>query len=303
MTDRQNEALLRLLVDATQGGQAKVDALVALSQRSVWVAPWPGTENLRTLASSGGLVALPVFTSEATLGEAAVRFGWLDPTGQVAKLELGARAAFRHAIEKNLAFVVVDITEPHALELARDEIEPLLAQRRRDSQGPFAATGRIESSLMAAVARRSSPGSAPTHPAASGVPTPAPGAPISSSGQITAPSSLPVGALPEAPASAPLEAHALSSAPLGRPSAPPEDALVDRLDALLRGYPEVEWACLGLTEGRPALGLRVDARLRSRLDALASVVAASGLVTVVLDDPLHFKASRTEAFVFYPWRR
>lgn len=39
MTERQNEALLRLLADAGQGGQAKVDALVALSQRTLWVVP------------------------------------------------------------------------------------------------------------------------------------------------------------------------------------------------------------------------------------------------------------------------
>ena len=110
MTERQNEALRRLLTDASQGGQAKVDALIALSQRTLWVVPWEGVEGYRTLVNSTGLAALPVFTSEAELNEAAQRFAWLSPAGTVAHKEIGARAAFGYAHEKNLGFVVVDIT-------------------------------------------------------------------------------------------------------------------------------------------------------------------------------------------------
>jgi hypothetical protein len=47
MTERQNEALKRLLTDAAQGGQAKVDALVALAQRTLWIVPWEGVEGYR----------------------------------------------------------------------------------------------------------------------------------------------------------------------------------------------------------------------------------------------------------------
>jgi hypothetical protein len=336
MTERQNEALKRLLTDASAGGQAKVDAMVALSQRTLWVVPWDGVEGYRTLVNSTGLAALPVFTSEAELTEAAQRFGWLTPSGGIAHKEIGARAAFGYAHEKSLGFVVVDITSEHSLEISRDELEPLLAQGRRESAGgPFAATGRVESSLMAAVARKSEPGMAavraPTPPPgalsparpptpAGGVPamrapTPTPGGlPIVSGPATTptvaAPSSLPVGALPpqpkvEAGPSHPnATAQILPSTRIFPPGTTPDEALLDKLEAMLRGYPEVEWACIGSANAQPALGLRIDQRMRKRLDALADAVAkASGLAVVTLDDPAHFKAAKGEAFVFFPWRR
>jgi hypothetical protein len=52
------------------------------------------------------------------------------------------------------------------------------------------------------------------------------------------------------------------------------------------------------------LALRIDPRMRKRLEPLAEEVAkASGLVVVTLDDPAHFKAAKGEALVFFPWRR
>jgi hypothetical protein len=333
MTERQNEALKRLLADASQGGQSKVDALIALSQRTLWVVPWDGVEGYRTLVNSTGLAALPVFTSEAELNEAAQRFAWLSPAGTVNHKEIGARAAFGYAHEKNLGFVVVDITSEHSLEISRDELTPLLTQNRRESAGPFAAAGRIESSLMAAVSRKSEPGMtavrAPTPPPgavaavrpptpAAGVPavrapTPVPGGlPAASppSGSVTIPTSLPAGALPprqdrsEGPAFPDAVAQIQASSRLFPPATTPDDALLDRLEAILRGYPEVEWACIGSASAQPALGLRIDQRMRKRLEPLAEAVAkASGLVVVTLDDPTHFKAAKGEAFVFFPWRR
>ena len=129
MTERQNEALKRLLTDAAQGGQAKVDALVALAQRTLWIVPWEGVEGYRTLVNSSGLAALPVFTTEAELLEAAQRFGWLGPDGGVVHKEIGARAAFGYAFEKNLGFVVVDITSEHSLEIGRNELVPFSSSR------------------------------------------------------------------------------------------------------------------------------------------------------------------------------
>lgn len=337
MTERQNEALKRLLTDAGQGGQAKVDALIALSQRTLWVVPWEGVEGYRTLVNSTGLAALPVFTNEAELQEAAQRFAWLTPAGTVAHKEIGARAAFGYAHEKNLGFVVVDITSEHSLEISRDELTPLLTQNRRESAGPFAGAGRIESSLMAAVSRKSEPGMAAVQPAvraptpppgslpAARPPTPAAGVPAvraptptpggipavnPPSGSVTIPTSLPAGALPprqeknDAPAFPDAVAQVVASTRLFPPASTPEDALLDRLEAILRGYPEVEWGCIGSASAQPALGLRIDQRMRKRLEALAEAVAkASGLVVVTLDDPAHFKAAKGEAFVFFPWRR
>jgi hypothetical protein len=144
-------------------------------------------------------------------------------------------------------------------------------------------------------------------------PTPAPGSlsPANPpSGSVTIPTSLPAGALPpraeknDAPAHPDAVAQIVASTRLFPPASPPDDALLDRLEAILRGYPEVEWACIGSASAQPALGLRIDQRMRKRLEALADAVAkASGLVVVTLDDPSHFKAAKGEAFVFFPWRR
>jgi hypothetical protein len=318
MTDRQHEALKRLLSDASAGGQAKVDALIALSQRTVWVVPWETAEGYRTLVNSAGLAALPIFTSLAELTEACTRFGWLRPDGAAPQKEVGARAAFTYARDQSLGFVVVDIASDHSLEIPRDEVEPLLQRGGRDSAGPFAATGRVESSLMAAV-RKSEPAMqavrAPTPPPGSlRAPTPTPGAIPAVRGVatpaagLTAPSSLPAGALP--PRSEPAfqvpgaVASILPSTRILPPPSTPEDALLDRLEAVLRGYPEVEWGCVGMAGATAAVGLRVDARMRKRIDALADAIAKStGLAIVTLDDPAHFKAAKAEAFVFYPWRR
>jgi len=151
--DRALEAFRRLLSDAAAGGQAKVDALVALSQRTLFVATWtPGGDDYRTLMSSQKQSALPVFTDEASLQEAAARFGWLGPDGTVPHKEVGARQVFRHVLAHDLGFLVVDIASPHALECERAEIEPLLATRgRSDSSGPFAAVGRVSESMLQAV--------------------------------------------------------------------------------------------------------------------------------------------------------
>jgi len=324
MPERRNGARKRLWRDAGAGGQAKVDAIVALSQRTLWVVPWDGVEGYRTLVNSTGLAALPVFTTEAELTEAAQRFGWLTPAGNVAHAEVGARAAFTYARDKNLGFVVVDITSEHSLEISREEIEPLLVGgRARDSN------------LMAAVVRKSEPGMAAVSPRA---PTPPPGsvapvtrAPTPTPGGIpavrmptpgampavapatapvvAAPSSLPAGALPpRADSAVPDHAGAtgqvLPSVRLFPPAAPPGDALPDKLGARLRGSPGVEWAWVGSASATPAVGVRIDARMRTRVGALADGIAkASGLAIVTLDDMAHFKAAKVEAFVFYPWRR
>ncbi len=324
MTERQNEALKRLLVDASVGGQAKVDAIVALSQRTLWVVPWDGVEGYRTLVNSSGLAALPVFTTEAELTEAAQRFGWLTPAGSVAHAEVGARAAFTYARDKNLGFVVVDIASEHSLEITRDEIEPLLVGgRARDSNLMAAVTRKSEPGMSAVSPRAPTPPPGSVAPAArSGTPTPVgvaavrmptpaamPAVAPASAPAVAAPSSLPAGALPPRVEPAAQEhanatAQVLPSTRLFPPASAPDDALLDKLEAILRGYPEVEWACVGSASATPAMGVRIDARMRTRVGALAEGVAkAAGLAIVTLDDMAHFKAAKVEAFVFYPWRR
>jgi hypothetical protein len=82
-------------------------------------------------------------------------------------------------------------------------------------------------------------------------------------------------------------------------------ALLDMLELVLREYPEVEWACFGMTQHGLSIGLRLDARARGRISELATEVGrvSNGAPIVLLDDPQLMRAARTEAFVFYPWRK
>ena len=330
--DSRNAALHRLLVDAQLGGQAKVDALIALAQRTVFVVPWPNpADGYRTLVNSNGMAALPIFTDAQMLQDAATRFGWVDGHGNVAHTEIGSRQALTFARDRNLAFVVVDIAAEHSLEISAAEIEPLLTPAaRRESQGPFAGAGRISSSLMrsvqpmsalAAAASRSITPPPGSIPAASPKSTPYPGTlaqrpqvqappPGSSPGNIGSPSASKAGG--SSPGMiAVVQAKGPPSPMLPSQRLTPLKSMVDAqqldmLEIVLREYPEVEWACLGLAQGGTlTIGLRVDARMRSRLDVLATELGrvSNGMPLVLLDDPQLMRAARTEAFVFYPWRK
>lgn len=311
--DVKNAALHRLLSDAQQGGQAKVDALIALAQRTLWVVPWPNpADGYRTLVNSTGMAALPVFTERGMLESAAERFGWVGPDGVVAANEVGARQALSFARERGLAFVVVDIVADHSLEIAQSELEPLLTPAaRRESQGAFSGTGRISTALMQSVRGTPAP-----MPAAGPIraPTPPPGAIAPARPQVQAP---PPGSSPgsvragSSPGTTPAAIEAGDPSPVVTASrlmtltTQPDPALVDRLDAVLRTYPEVEWACLGLVGTGTVIGLRLDARMRSRLDAMRAELGrvSNGMPVTLLDDPAVMRAARVEAFVFFPWRK
>ncbi len=314
----------RLLADAQQGGQAKVDALIALAQRTLWVVSWPNAaDGYRTLVNSSGMAALPVFTEREMLDSAAERFGWVGTDGSVAAAEVGARKALSFARERGLAFVVVDIVADHSLEITREEIEPLLTPAaRRESQGAFAGTGRISSALMQSVR-----GGTPAPMPAVGpirAPTPPPGSLSPARPQVVAPppgsspGTLTAGSSPGAVASGSSPGNLPAAEADGDPSplvtasrlmtltSNPDPALVDRLDAVLRNYPEVEWACLGLmTSAHMVIGLRLDVRMRTRLETLLAELGSvsNGTPVTLLDDPAMMRAARAEAFVFFPWRK
>ena len=278
-TDRNEEAFRRVLTEGNAGGQAKVDALTALSQRTVLVAQWsPNGEGYRTLVNSTGEAALPVFTTEEEMYSAARRFGWLDPAGKVPFREIGAREALRYAVGHQVAYVVVDIAAEHTLEASLSDIEPLLgpparrnSSRRRQSQvGPSAQS----------VAGPASASESGVNPAA------APSATFGSGSSVSL--------------------HPLD--------APPEDSLLDALSDVLRGYPEVEWASLasvarGPAETVPTVGLRVDTGYRERVSEIlgklrqAGDAAGATLDCLLLDDAFVMRAARQKGLVFYPWRR
>lgn len=336
--DRPNAALYRLLAEAVHGGQAKVDALLALMQRTVFVVPWPaGVDGYRTLVNSQGVAALPIFTEREELETASRRYGWLASDGSSPAAEIGARQAFHYALTQSLAFVVVDIAADHCIEVGREEFAPLLSPAaRRESSGPFAGAGRISSTLMRAVRpgrATPAPGSiespirAPTPPPGSLAPTPgsspgtfgrpptSPGTepaarPGTSPGTLAAarPGTSP-GTLPAArPAVAvAVPGMVLGSAALEAPPEMPSDDLLGALEPVLRDYPEIEWACIGASGVDTVVGLRVDPRVRSRVEEIAGRIATAAAPTpmpvVLLDDPQHLRAARADAVVFYPWRR
>lgn len=331
--DRVLGAFRRLLADAALGGQAKVDALVALSQRTVWVATWPGSaESYRTLVNSSGNAALPIFTDESSLDEAARRYGWLAPDGTLPAREVGAREAFRHAIAHNLHYVVVDMGSTHSLEIERNEIEPLLSRRTRGGDsGPYAGTGRLSSELIQAVRPTPPPGSIQAQRDRA---TPPPGS-VSTMRFTPPPGSVPAVPAARAPKPTPTEPMTMPrrdaappptggpvSATFGAPGSTrisrmphaPSDALLDALSDVLRAYPEVEWACLCLATrgpggGQPAVGVRVDPSFRTRINELVGALRqtsdsqGAALDVLLLDDANLMRTARAEAMIFYPWRR
>ncbi|MEM9068445.1 MAG: SseB family protein [Myxococcota bacterium] len=298
--DAAMAAFRRLLADGATGGQAKVDALVALSQRTVFVSMWAGGD-FRTLVNSNGQNALPIFTSQEQLEEAARQLGWLNPDGSVSSKEIGARAAFRHLVAHDLGFIIIDIAAPHTLEAERNEIEPLIAGARSDSEGPFAAVGRISETMLQVVKSTPRPMQA-----------------------VQPPDALPDGALPKTAAPVTVASSTASvDATFGSGAAsvsvrpletPPDDSLLDALADVLRGYPEVEWASFflasrGPTDVRPTVGLRVDTSYRARVQEIVRSVRSAAdengatVDALLLDDPTLVRQARAEAVVFFPWRR
>jgi hypothetical protein len=169
--DQATIAFRRVLAEASSGEQARVDALVVLSQRTVYAATWPGqTQTARTLTNSEGESALPLFTGLDVLDTTATRFGWRNADGSLQFRELGAREALRHALARGVQFVVIDIGCEHSVEFAREELEPLLQlQSQRSGTGPYAATGERQAAILDAVRRSSS-----RPPRASSLPASAP---------------------------------------------------------------------------------------------------------------------------------
>ncbi len=338
------EAFRRLLADGQQGGQSKVDALVALSQRTLFVATWKeGGDELRALVNSDGASALPVFTDEAMLQDAARRFGWSGADDHCPLREFGARGVFGYAVTHDISYVVVDIAQPHSLEVEQAELAPLMAtSSRSDSSGPFAAVGRISSTMLAAVKAQPTTEGSRSHPpaplewdlhAAPPVPPPpivtdpAPPPTFSSAPPAAAPASIPPAGVkvvstsaspPPASSAAPAPANATfgsgSSVNLWKVTEEPADELLEALTDFLRSYPEVEWAayCMasrGPTEPLPTIGLRVDTAYRMRVNEIIRGLRAAGdavgasLDIMLLDDAQVMRQARADGVAFFPWKR
>jgi len=295
-------AFHRLLKDAASEEQTRVDALVVLSQRTIFAATWPGTQiDIRTLTNSQGETAMPLFTAYPLMADSAKRYGWYSPDGTLQWQEMGAREALRQAVARSVHFVVIDIGSEHSVEFTKEEIEPLL--RIRDGvleTGPYAAAGRISSSLMQAVKRKLSvtPTGTPqeTSPTPIHMPAPPPvpavkppviGQPES---RIETPGNRPQNQAPQTsrPSSQATGPVAVASKPITQPASnqhskaipdpanlvlspldtPLNDDLFDALSEMLRQFPEVEWAnvLLGKNEEMhmTLIGLRLDPSFTTR---------------------------------------
>lgn len=145
--DGPTVAFRRLLIDAARDEQGRVDALLALSKRTVFAATWPGQQDaVRTLTNPAGQTAMPFFTGRDTLEEAATEYGWHNADGSLDFREMGARGALRHALSRGVQFMVVDLGSLSMVEFASREVEPVLHiprdgdgdGERREATGPVA---------------------------------------------------------------------------------------------------------------------------------------------------------------------
>ena len=78
---RDLDAIRRLLVGGHAGGQAKLDVMQALASRKLLIATWePLNDGFRTVINTTEEEALPIFTNEREMREAAARFGLARPS-------------------------------------------------------------------------------------------------------------------------------------------------------------------------------------------------------------------------------
>ena len=122
--DQGLDSLRSLLTRAHQGGDARSEALAALGRRTVFVPIQnPDEEGLqvRVVRDELGRAGLPLFTEESLLRKAASRYGWFDQDGKVMQRELATLLALHHASAEGMHFIVVDVTEPYAVEFASYE--------------------------------------------------------------------------------------------------------------------------------------------------------------------------------------
>ncbi len=323
-SDRHLRALHRLLAEAAQGVQsAREDALAALCLRSLWVPTWGEADpGFRTLLNSNGESALPLFTSRDTLEHAARRFGWSAPDGTVPARTVEGREGMQHALGRGLQFVVFDIAEEHAVEVARDELPRVLADaanRLRTASTvtpipPKPAPPGETAHFAGAEAKRISSvppprSDRPSNPAAPPPPDSIPKMPAAPEGETLRQGS------PTSPtddATSATFGSGASTTVLAWPE-PPADELVKALTNVFHGYPEVEWASLllsarGPTEPVPTVAIRVTPEFRARTAEIlkatreAAEQAGASLDVLLADEPSLVRRIRATGTAIYPWR-
>ena len=332
MTDL--DAIQRLLKGGHAGGQARIDALTAFAQREVWVATWePRSPGYRTLVNTTSEEALPLFTTERQLRDAAERFGWLDPKGNIATKKLPGRDAIRHAVARKYDFVVVDVAAAHALEITRDDLNAIAdevtgahskvpsrspsrrPQTRRPSAAPIKEIKSVypnmgtagtygAASVLPNALRKSRPPSAPTRKEP--VPLSHPPPPDERKSHA-APAARPAQPPAQRPSIA-VGGHVALASLAETPAAP----MLEELAKTMRPFPEVEWAAFCIIkndEGQSgnAVAIRLLGDFQDNLPDITEQVCEVGRVygadleVLLVDGSDRVREAKKKALVFYPW--
>lgn len=301
----------------------------------MWAATWPtDPATLRTLTNSGGVTALAVFTDEEQLHDAAMRYAWLGLDGKVPSKRLHISEAMRFAKQHRAQVVVVDIAADHALELDEGEMDLLASPPSgrppsysgmppvRTSRPPGEEAPALSLSQLALSAIKP-----PSHQGLEAVSVTHSEAAPASEAHAVSDRPLELESIParasaqtgqhasqgEAPSSISASFGASGSAQLLSLPEAPSDEIYDALSAVLREYPEVEWACVvrasrGPGEPTPSVGLRISA-FRKNLNEIsvklreASISHGVAFDMLLLDSPEQMKAARQVGRPFYPWRK
>jgi hypothetical protein len=300
------QALQHALVAASREPMQRATAVTALRGAEMWAATWPtDPATLRTLTNSNGITALAVFTDERQLEDAALRYAWLGVDGRVPSKKLHISEAIRFARQNRAQLVVVDIAADHALELDEGEMELVSAP---PSARPPSFTG------LQTVKSQSSrpPALAPAEvKRVSARPERVSSRPPQDTGSALRPVTI-----------RPAPEKSSVAATFGGPStstmrtlqSSPDDALLAALAAVLKGYPEVEWASFvrsgsGDENAVPSVAVRIDGAFRKNLSEISVKLRDAGLThstaveVLVLDTPEQMKQARAMGQPFYPWRK
>jgi SseB protein N-terminal domain len=299
-------ALKTALVAATRDPEQRARAVAALRGAELWAATWPSDPSfLRTLTNSDGVTALPLFSDERELADAALRYAWLAMDGYTPRRQLPLWEAIRLAKQQKAQLVVIDVASEHALELDEGDVDLLSAAPSSQKPPPSSKSGspmKVRSTPPPPgdnVVRRAS--ERPPAPEDKGSGTYSPLRPRSTTPR---PEDHTVAATFGATPTATMQAL----------EAPPDENLLEELSALLREYPEVEWACLVTavradSKQASSVALRIDPQFRTnmgeltrRLHEVSSALGARHDV-LVLDTPEQMKQARHLGMPFYPWRK
>jgi hypothetical protein len=293
-------ALKAALSAAARDPALRARAIAALRGAELWAATWPSDPSfLRTLTSSSGVTALPVFSDERELQEASQRYAWGSVDGQAPRCTVALWEAMRVAKQQKAQLLVIDIASEHALELDEGDMELLSAppsskpparmQKVRSTPPPPSAN--VVTRASARPSLQEGGGSGTYSPLRPRTITPNPGAHTVSAT---------FGATPTA------TMQALETTP--------SEELLDELAEILREYPEVEWACL-VTGARAdhvqsqSIALRIEPAFHKNLAEIAQKLREVGALrhatydVLVLDTPEQMKQARQIGFPFYPWRK